>query len=111
MVNGYLIFSGNLDLKKHTKKTIKLLLCAAIWGIIIATITMYNRYGYVDFGKSIFIVYYWYEEWNVNVLWYLGALVSIYFRFPVLKASYDYKFDYFIYFTIIVGFLQLELLL
>lgn len=100
-VNGYLLFGKKLDLKKHIKKTIKFIILTIIWSIIGFMIIMViekHSFSIKNIIKNIILL----EPigW-INHLWYMGALVCIYFIFPILKNTYDTNKNYFKYFIII----------
>lgn len=103
VINGYFLFQKHLELKKHLLKTIRLVFLTLFWAVVISVFTMIIRNDYLTWLQWIKVIFYWREDWNINILWYLAILVSIYLIFPILKCVYDYQFRYFVYFTLLIG--------
>lgn len=99
-VNGYLLFSKRFDLRKHIYKTLRLIAIAVAWGFIKMFALMPIRNEYFSFFEIVRAVYKQKIGW-INSLWFLGALVCIYFFFPLLKVAYDNYPKVFIYFIIL----------
>ena len=103
LVNGYLLFSKSLNLKKHIKKTIKLTILTVLWGVIMLIVLMPIKKEYLSIEK--FIKYLWnFENGWVNTLWFMGALICIYSVFPLLKITFDNNKKCFIYFCVMCYF-------
>lgn len=86
--NGYLIFNRPFNFKKHVKKTLRLMLLAIIWGALKIVILMPIKGEYLTFTGVWYGVRTWKLGW-INSMWYIGALVCMYFFFPLLKQSFD----------------------
>lgn len=100
LVNGYLLFSKEFDLKKHTIKTIKLILITIIWGIITAFLILKIKNDSITV-QVFFDTLLKMREGYVNHLWFMGALICIYLIFPVLKNVFDTNKKIFIWFVFI----------
>ena len=98
--NGYLLFGKTLDLKKHVKKTLRLVFLAFFWGGVTLLFLQLVEGGPVSLGTLFSGVWNW-EQGKINHLWYLGALVCIYVFFPLLKHVFDTNKKYFLYFLIV----------
>lgn len=94
--NGYLLFSKNMDLKKHFHKTLRLVLLTVIWSAITIFILMFINNEF--FGIKEFIKNVWYHKmwWNHH-LWFMGSLVVVYIFFPLLKNAFDTNRKVFFY--------------
>lgn len=97
--NGYLLFSRELNLKKHLIKTMKLIVLAGVWGLGKIFILMPIKKEYLSFLEIVKTLWSWKEGW-INSLWFLGALVCIYILFPLLKLAYDTNKQVFGYFIV-----------
>lgn len=90
-VNGALLFTSPLDIKKHYKKIGKLCLLTIIWAILIlGTIKIFilpkGEMSWPEFVKTL-----WYLKtgYVINQYWFLQALIMLYIFFPVLKRTFD----------------------
>lgn len=105
-VNGFLLINKELNLKKHILKTFKFIAITFIWGAItlyILSILRENPFSAKEFIESLWSFK---QDW-INHLWFMGALVGIYFVFPIIKAAFDSNrkaFNYFVLFCTIVVF-------
>lgn len=86
--NGYLLFSKNYSLKRHTQRTIKLSL-VPLWSLALMPIYQVLNGDGISIKAVIHNVLDLNIEWGVNSFWYIGALVCIYLLFPALKSLYD----------------------
>ena len=109
LVNGYLLFSRPLDLKKHLKKTGRFTLLAFFWTF--ASMTIYLLIGRkpITLSSLIFPILNLAIESGMNIYWYLGALICVYLVFPVLKSSFDANQKAFIWYTAVCGFFTVGL--
>lgn len=101
--NGYLLFSKKSDFKKHTVKTIRIILLTITWSAITVFVLMFMKHEFLsphDFFQTV-----WYHKmwWNHH-LWFMDTLICIYIFFPLLKTVFDSNQKVFIYF---VGILTL----
>lgn len=86
--SGYLLFSKELNLKKHIIKTIRFIILTAIWSALILAVSMPIKGEWLtrrEFLRSIFQLK---DEWN-NHLWFMYVLIGIYVIFPLLKLLHD----------------------
>ena len=102
--NGYLLLSRPLSLKRHSIKTVRLMLVTCFWMVFLLVVLQpyYGEYHTWEYLKNS-----WWElrdGWN-NQLWYMGVLIGIYFVFPVLKRTFDADKGAFYWFTGVVIFL------
>lgn len=95
--NGYLLFSKELDLKKHIYKIFHLIILWGVWGIGKVVILMPIKNEFLSPLEMIRAVWEMKQGW-INSLWFLGALVCIYILFPLLKVAYDHSKKIFVYF-------------
>lgn len=98
LVNGYLLFRKELNLRKHIIKTVRLTVVTIIWSFIIPVV-LCPITGYEPTTKEL-LSWGWYRTmgWN-DQLWFIGALVCIYIFFPILKVAYDKYRPAFLFFA------------
>lgn len=103
-VNGYLLLSRPMDLKKHIGKTLRLMGITCFW-ILFLLLVLQPYFGVYHTWES-FRLECWYLRggWN-NHLWYMGALISVYLLFPVLKSAFDRDRKSFYWFAAVAVFL------
>lgn len=105
-VNGYLLFSRPLDIRKHVKKMIRLTVVTCIW-ILLLLVIMQPIYGeYLTWEQIGEQFWYLKMDWN-NHLWYMGTLICLYVFFPVMKQTFDTNRSLFYWFTAICAVLTL----
>ncbi len=102
-INGYLLLSRKFDIKKHVYKCIRLVVLTFIWSFILIISTMFISNKLLSIKEIILKVLYPEIGWT-NLLWYLGALVSIYIFFPILKTAFDTNKKSFLFFSVICIF-------
>ncbi len=105
-VNGFLLFSKPLNLKKHIRKSIRLVVLTFVWGIITTLILTVIRGQPMSLQELFVSVWEWQFGWTHH-LWYMGALVCLYVFFPLLKTAFDHQqtvFSYFIAITAVLTF-------
>lgn len=100
LANGYLLFSRPMNIKKHMKKTLRLVFLSVIWSIIVVAGTMIIRQEPLSPKNFVLTILYQKDGW-LSFIWYIGALVSMYIFFPALKFAYDNSKRYFMAFTFI----------
>ena len=84
--NGYLLFSKDFNLRKHVRKTIRLVIIAFIWGLIDLLVIMPAIGEEITIIRLISNLF----KWNhLSHFWYIGTLVGIYCMFPLLKVAFD----------------------
>ena len=102
--NGYLLFSKPFDYKKHIKRTVRLTALVFIWAFIQMPIYLAISKEAISFEKIVNAVLSLSGEWRMHYFWFLGALVSMYVLFPVLKIAYDNHKKSFLFFLFICTF-------
>jgi Uncharacterized protein conserved in bacteria len=102
-VNGALILNKNLDLKKHIKKIVKIVLLAYIWGIVTYLLVMVSKGEHSSINVIIKNILSWKQSY-INYLWFLQALIVIYLFFPIIKNCYDNNKSVFVFFMITILF-------
>lgn len=101
LANGYLLFSKKLDLKKHSKKILKLISLMVIWGAITILLLQIRYDMHIPLKEYLHDVWYTKERWT-NFLWFMGMLVCIYIFFPLLKNTFDHNKRAFLWFVAIM---------
>lgn len=106
-VNGYLLFGKPYDLKKHMRKTLKYVSLVFVWAVLLLA-------GNVLHTRDSLTAYEWFDailkldlKREIDLLWYLGALVGIYVLFPALKALFDADIKGFQLITVSLAFLTI----
>ncbi len=99
-VNGYLLFNKPLDLKKHVKKIIRIVLLVVGWNFSLMTIYMVISGQSFSVKTIVQSVLNMDVAWSMNFVWFLGALVGLYIFFPAMKALFDTNKKAFIFFVI-----------
>lgn len=103
-VNGYLLMSRPLNLKKHTIKTGKLMFLTCFWILFLLFVLQHYYQEPIDWQATAQQVWNLKDGWN-NQLWYLGTLVGIYLVFPLLKSTFDADRIRFYWFTAVMSIL------
>lgn len=95
-VHGYLLFNKEFNLKKHLGRIGRLFFIIAIWSIILLPINTIIAGEQLNIKTLIFSIL------NLDdfYFWFLEALLCLYILFPVLKASYDYNKNSFVFFVV-----------
>lgn len=88
MVNGALMLNKELDLSKHIKKVIRLVILTYIWGVIQLIVYIPIKGDNYTIGSFINSLLSW-QQGRINSLWFLQTLVCIYILFPLIKCVYD----------------------
>ena len=103
LINGYLLFSKDFNLKKHTYKIIRLTLLTIIWGIITTLLILIIKNQQITF-EIIFNTLWKLKYGYVNHLWFMGSLICIYIFFPLFKSTFDNNKKAFIW-TLVLCFI------
>lgn len=101
LVNGALLLNKELNIKKHIKKIIKIIIITEIWAVVITILTMLAKDQVLNYKEIFYTIWFW-KMGYVNFLWFLAALVVIYILFPIIKQCFDNNEKYFIFFLISV---------
>ena len=89
LVNGYLLFSKPLDVKKHAAKTVRLVVLAVFWQAVTVLALMPAKGEWLSPGELAAAVFYGRAGWTDH-FWFLGALAICYVFFPAAKAAFDH---------------------
>lgn len=103
-VNGYLLLSRPMDLKKHTRKTLKMMLLTCFWMFFLLLVLQpyyQDYYSWESFWDTCWELR---DGWN-NQLWYLEILIGIYLIFPLLKTAFDRDRTSFYWFAVVAAVL------
>lgn len=88
LVNGYLYLNSRYDIKKHVRKTLKILILTLFWSfasVLIVGHMLGHKYNLINFIMAGYFL-----EYKVaDHLWFLQTLFCIYLFFPVIKPTYD----------------------
>lgn len=91
-VNGALLFSKPLDIKKHYSKTAKIIAVVLVWKLISAVLMgLMTGRNPLEGGRE-FLVYLLFgnlEGFNLGHFWFMYALIALYLVFPVFKICFD----------------------
>lgn len=103
-VNGFLLIGKkDFDLRKHLKKTLKILGVLIVWSFILTIVVklIYKEpIQIIQVIKNIFTT-----EINnkyTGVLWFLQNLIALYLIYPVLKTIYDKDRKIYMYLFIVL---------
>ena len=100
-VNGYLLFNKQFDLKKHIRKIIKLIILVFVWALILMPAYLAISGEPLDIKVILDSISSLSIPWSMNIFWFVGALVCLYFLFPVLKVTFDKDKRIFKFFIIV----------
>lgn len=101
--NGYLLLNQELNLKKHIKKCLRIIILTFVWGMIGLIAIMLIEGKIFSVRELIRNLWNWQPIGWINHLWYMGALICIYIFLPLIKHVYDTKRSYFYFFLIMVA--------
>lgn len=103
-VNGALLLNkSELDIKKHIRKMISIVIVILIWSVITLVSLSYIRYGSLTFSvfgiaRRIFDLR---IGW-INHFWFLEALIVIYIFLPLIFTSFKNNIKHFYFFFVCV---------
>ena len=106
-VNGFLLLNKPLDFKKHIKKCINIFVIIFIWALILMPLYLLINGENITLNAIIVPILNMSVDYDMNLFWYLGALLCIYILFPLLKICFDANKKAFIFFTVVCGMLTL----
>ena len=103
LVNGALMLSSKLTLKKHIKKITKIIIISVVWIFItlILTAIIYDT-RYISLGELVNELWFW-PPGTLNHFWYIFSLVHIYIYYPIIKVAFENKIN--IYYFVITIFI------
>jgi len=102
-VNGALLFHKKLDIKRHIKKILRIMILTLAWAIITCLLLMLIKQETLSIKDILKKIWTWEIGWT-NHLWFLAAIAVIYIFFPLMKSAYDNnkKSFYFFFFAICI---------
>lgn len=106
-VNGFLLLNKPLNLKKHITKCINILVIIFIWALILMPLYLMINGEPVTLNAIVVPILNLSVDYDMNLFWFLGALICIYVLFPLLKTCFDTNKKAFIFFTVVCGILTL----
>lgn len=106
-VNGYLLLNKPYDLKKHIEKIVKLFFLIFIWALILMPLYLLIANEPITLSAIIVPILNLSTNHEMNLFWYLGALICIYILFPLIKTTYDNNRKSFIFFIVVIAFLTI----
>lgn len=104
LCNGFLLFQKRMDLRRHLKKTSKLVVLSMVWSIIYLLLYFFlnNKIDELRLTDVLSVLCDTTIYIN-NSIWYLHTLVVIYLLFPALKIVYDVAPKVFNYVVLVVS--------
>jgi len=104
-VNGSLLLNKEkIDVKKHTKKIIKIMILTLVWGAILLMPLMYIRGEIISFTFIDILKGSWVFQPSWNYSWFLCALIMIYVFYPLIYIAYHSNKKVFFFFFACVMF-------
>ncbi|NMM95098.1 acyltransferase [Bifidobacterium oedipodis] len=101
LVNGALLFSRPLKIRRHMTKTLTVVVLTFVWSCItqasFEALGLWNRMSFPDMIRN---TYHLQDRLN-NHLWFFCALVVLYCLFPLLKSVWDHERSWFLCFLVI----------
>lgn len=96
MVNGALLFTRPLNLKKHIRKTLTIYAVLLAWRVIyLFAIGAINHVPLDGFGKNELFLYLFafgnLDGIGTGHLWFIEALLAVYIVFPLLRICFDWE--------------------
>ncbi|HEY4784447.1 MAG TPA: acyltransferase family protein [Bacteroidales bacterium] len=83
-VNGGLLMNkSDLDIKKHVRKVIKIILLTIVWGIITLILLSLIKGEHLTFNEIIGGAFF-HKQGRIKHLWFFEAMVVIYIFYPLL---------------------------
>ncbi len=104
-VNGYLLLNKPFDLKKHIKKTATLFLLVFVWAFVLMPLYLLIANEPITLSSVIVPILNLSVDYDMNLFWYLGALICIYILFPLLKVCFDNNKKAFVFFVVVCALL------
>lgn len=100
-VNGYLLFSKDINLKKHTLKIIRFIFITIVWSVFYLLFFLIIKGEPFSIRTIVFGVLNMNIKHGLNIMWFMGAMVCIYILYPALKSLFDLNRKAFVWFAII----------
>ena len=97
LVNGALLFTRPLKLKKHISKTLAIYLILVVWRLIyLLSIGAILHVPFSGFGKGQIFLYLFafgnLDGIGTGHLWFIEALLAVYLLFPLFRICFDHPF-------------------
>ena len=97
LVNGALLFTRPLKLKKHISKTLAIYLILVVWRLIyLLSIGGILHVPLSGFGKGQIFLYLFafgnLDGIGTGHLWFIEALLAVYLLFPLFRICFDHPF-------------------
>lgn len=93
MTNGALLFARPLDVRKHLRKLVHLVVLTFVWRLISAfAMGEVLSTPPLSFGTEAFVTYLLggdLKGFNLGHFWFVYVLAWVYLLFPMLRAAYD----------------------
>ena len=98
LVNGFLLLRKPLDIKKHTTRMFKLVLCVVFWNAICALLNllMDHNFNVRDYARKLL---------SADYMWFLQALFIVYVFSPMIKHVFDNAKSLFYWFFAVTAIL------
>ena len=77
-VNGYLLLNKPFDLKKHVKKTVRLVVLTFVWAFMLMPVYLLINGEPLSMETVRLAVLNLDVNWRMNYFWFTGSLVCIY---------------------------------
>ncbi|MBQ9664708.1 MAG: acyltransferase [Oscillospiraceae bacterium] len=87
--NGYLLFHRPFQMKKHIRRTLRIVILVIIWGFLLVPIYMSIAGEPISVKETVRAILNMDTKWAMNHFWFFCTLVSIYILFPALKTLFD----------------------
>lgn len=88
-VNGALLLTRPMNLKRHIIRTMKLILMIYLWAVLtLVLLSLLRGVGFPSLVKVIQQVWNW-DNLALNHFWFLRTMALIYIIFPVIKVIWD----------------------
>ncbi|WP_317416526.1 acyltransferase [Thermophilibacter provencensis] len=92
-VNGALLFSKSLDVKRHYAKTARIVLITLVWRALSAWImSLIVSQNPLERGMRAFLDYVLFgdlEGFMLGHFWFMNALIALYLLYPVIRICLD----------------------
>jgi len=92
-VNGALLLPRPLDVSKHYRKTLNIIIIVTVWKLIASLffVLVDGSHPVICKNLLIFLLGGNFGEYSSGYFWFMNALISVYLIFPVVKMVFDAK--------------------
>lgn len=98
VANGFLLFSKPLTFGHHVKKLVRYVIRTFLWSILTMLALMAIYQVTLTAGEFWDAIHVWKQGW-ISHLWFMGALIFLYFFFPLYKVTFDNNRKVFCFFA------------